>query len=165
MKNLNIIFAILFVGLMIFSFGCTGQDEKVAVQKSDKQETVLYSSAPLNAGSKNVSVEAFTFHGNTECYSCIKLGELTKSTINKYFADELKSGKLTYEHLNVQATENREIAVAYQVTAISLQIGTTIDGVKTRENLGHVWYYLEDEQGFENYVVHILQKRLNGELN
>lgn len=170
MKYTNSLFAFLVIGAMLLSFGCTVQDggSKNASQtgSTEQSNTILYSSESLGQESKGGTfVEAFTFRGNTECYSCIRLGELTKSTISKHFATELKSGKLTYEHLNVQSAENRGIAVEYQVTAISLQLGTTINGVKTRENLQQVWYYLEDEQGFENYLVPLLQKRLRGELN
>ena len=170
--NRNYIVLGLIIAVLLMGFGCTSQSND-SVGKTDNISGELYTPVEQTgidlkqkgAEGKDVQVEVFTFRGNTECHSCITLGELTKNTINKYFANELKSGELTYEHLNVQDPRNRDIAVEYQVTGVSLQIGTTIDGVKTRENLQKVWYYLEDEQGFEDYLMPILQKRLRGELN
>lgn len=160
------IFAI--VAIMIFSFGCVSED---ASAKTQGDGEILYSPTPqaqndaTSVGEKDAQVEMFKFRGNTECYSCVKLGELADMVVERNFKDEIASGKLVYKEINAQAPENRDITVEYQVTAISLQIGTTINGVKTKENLQQVWYYLEDEPGFENYLKPILEKRLRGELN
>jgi len=166
MKNLFVIFAI---GLMFFSLGCIA-DEKANEENRNMQdlenEGELYSPTPKFENGKNdILVEIFHFHGNSQCYSCVRLGELADGVVEKYFQDEVESGKLTYAHVNAQAEENAKLAEEYQVSSISLQIGTTINGVKTRENLQQVWYYLEDEEGFANYLVPLLQKRLIGELS
>ncbi|MFH1307186.1 MAG: nitrophenyl compound nitroreductase subunit ArsF family protein [Candidatus Micrarchaeota archaeon] len=180
MRDFGVLIAFFaIVAIALFSFGCVSEgaagDGQGMIQKLNGENAgVLYSPAlevqdeentVAEIGGKDVSVEMFHFHGNTQCYSCVRLGELADNVINNYFKDELESGELNYMHINAQAPENLELAKEYQVSSISLQIGTTINGVKTRENLDKVWHYLEDEKGFENYLKPMLEKRLNGELN
>jgi hypothetical protein len=45
-------------------------------------------------------VEVYHFHGTNQCYSCKTVGNYAEETINTYFANELKSGKIVFGHIN-----------------------------------------------------------------
>jgi len=168
MRQINFAVLIFVIAVALFSSGCVSVDNESGKQSVlGQKEELLYSAAPgaVGGAEKEVFVEMFKFRGNTKCYSCVRLGELSDMVVEKHFKDEVASGKLVYKEINAQDSENALVTREYQISAISLQIGTTINGVKKRENLLNVWYYLEDEAGFENYLKPILEKRLNGELN
>ena len=69
-------------------------------------------------------LEIIHFHATNQCYSCITMGDLAEKTINTYFSDELKSGKITFAHLNGELPENYDKVKKYSVTVSSLWIGT-----------------------------------------
>ena len=47
-------------------------------------------------------IEIYHFHGTNQCYSCITMGDMAEETINTYFSNELKSGKIVFGHINVE---------------------------------------------------------------
>jgi len=51
---------------------------------------------------------------------------LTQKTLDEYFADELKSGKITYEHINAELQENFDLVQKFQIRNISLFINTIV---------------------------------------
>jgi hypothetical protein len=114
---------------------------------------------------EEVKVELYHFHATQQCYSCVRLGELAEKTVETYFADEMESGKLVFEHINYDLSENRKLSKKYGVTGSSLWIGTTVGGEFTKEENINVWYKLNDEKGYLNYLKGVLDKRLLGELN
>ncbi len=166
----------IFISVLsaLLFFGCTGQamnstDANSNIKNKNSQlgsDELMYSSIPTNLSvNSDVSVNLIHFHGNQQCYSCVLLGDLAQKVVDKNFKKEVESGRLKYMHINAQDPNNLQVAQDYQVTSISLQIGTyTNDGIK-RENLIQVWNYVGDEVAFENYLTGILSKRLGGELN
>ena len=68
-------------------------------------------------------VEVYHFHGNTQCSSCIAVGDLAEKTVNANFKDELASGRLVFAHINYDLPDNTALAAKYGVTGSSLWIG------------------------------------------
>jgi hypothetical protein len=167
------LFAILLMLLSsIMLLGCTQNlSADDSAQISAGQDGQIYS--PVSTDGKNsslnnlddIALEVFTFHGNSRCYSCIKLEELTDKVMNSNYKSQIESGDINYKQINAQDSANSAIAQEYEVSSISLKIGATIDGKKHIETLDKVWYHLNDEAGFENYLVSIIDERLKGELN
>jgi hypothetical protein len=109
-------------------------------------------------------IEVIHFHGTNQCYSCVTMGDLAEETINTYFQDELKSGKITFQHINAELPENYEIANKYGVTGSSLWIGTYYsDGSFKKEQNINVWYKINDKQDFMNYLKGVIKTKLSGE--
>lgn len=92
------------------------------------------------------------------------MGKLAENTIMTNFEEEVESGLLTFAHVNAQAPENAQLADKYQVTSVSLQIGTYADGGFRKEVDASAWYFLNDEKKFDEHLTGLLRKRLNGEL-
>jgi len=56
-------------------------------------------------------IEIYHFHGTNQCYSCITMGDMAEETIKTYFSNELKSGRIVFDHgkvANVGMLENEE---------------------------------------------------------
>ena len=108
-------------------------------------------------------IEIIHFHGTNQCYSCITMGDMAEETINTYFANELKSGKITFTHLNGELSENREKVVKYGATGSSLWIGTYYkDGTFKKEENVNVWYKIDNKQGYLDYLKGVIETKLSG---
>jgi hypothetical protein len=110
-------------------------------------------------------LEIYHFHGNNQCYSCKTVGAYAEETVNTYFADELKSGKIVFAHINAQLPENEELAKKYGVTGSSLWLGVyNKDGFHAEQNV-NVWYKIDDKEDYMYYLKVVIEKRLAGDLN
>ncbi|MDA3836671.1 MAG: nitrophenyl compound nitroreductase subunit ArsF family protein [Nanoarchaeota archaeon] len=108
-------------------------------------------------------IEVIHFHLTSQCYSCITMGDLTEETLNTYFSKELNSGKITFEHINIDLSENSEKVEKYEATGSSLLIGTYYsDGSFSKEQNTNVWYKINDKEDFLKYFKGVIEKKLSG---
>lgn len=122
----------------------------------------------FSQNSRSVSIdklEIYHFHGTNQCYSCKTVGAYTEETINTYFADELKSGKIVFAHVNVQLPENKELAAKYGATGSSLWLGVYDKDGFHKENNVNVWYKINNKWELTGYLKEIIDKRLAGDLS
>jgi hypothetical protein len=109
-------------------------------------------------------IEIIHFHGTSQCSSCIAVGNLAEETINIYFSNELESGKITFQHVNAELSENYEIAKKYKVTGSSLWIGTYYtEGKFIREENINVWYKINNKENYMDYLKGVIESKLSGE--
>ena len=107
-------------------------------------------------------IELFHFHGNNQCYSCVTVGDYAKETVETYFSDELESGKIVFEHINIELLENKVLAMKYEATGSSLWIGIyRKDGRFSKEENTNVWYKVNDKEGYMTYLKQVLEQKLN----
>ncbi|MFH1134416.1 MAG: nitrophenyl compound nitroreductase subunit ArsF family protein [Nanoarchaeota archaeon] len=110
-------------------------------------------------------VEIIHFHGMNQCPSCIAVGKLAEETVNSYYTQEVKSGKVTFAHINAELPENKELAAKYGVTGSSLWIGVYgKDGFSKEENV-NVWYKISDREAYLTYLKGVIDKRLVGDMS
>jgi hypothetical protein len=96
---------------------------------------------------------AYYFHGNFRCDNCKKIEEYSREAIEKYFAEELKTKKLTFSIINTDLPEHEHYIEDYQLYTRSLVIVEFEDGKQVRwKNLAKVWNYLNDRDAFYEYV-------------
>ena len=96
---------------------------------------------------------AYYFHGNFRCDNCKKIEEYSRETIERYFAEELKTKKLTFTIINTDLPEHKHFIEDYQLFTRSLVIAEFKDGKQVRwKNLAKVWNYLNDRDAFYEYV-------------
>ena len=108
-------------------------------------------------------VEIYHFHATSQCSSCIAVGKLAEETINTYFADELKSGKIVFGHINGDLAENSQLVKKYGATGSSLWIGVTYkDGTFVKEENVNVWYKIGNKQDYMNYLKGVIESKLSG---
>ncbi len=98
-------------------------------------------------------VTAYYFHTTFRCASCHKIEEYTGETINTNFADDLNSGKLQYQMLNVDEKGNEHFVNDYNLYTKSVVLSLVKDGKEVKsKNLEKVWEYLRNKDKFMGYV-------------
>jgi len=108
-------------------------------------------------------IEVYHFHATRQCYTCKTVGNYSEETVNAYFADELKSGKLVYAHVNVDLPENKELVDKYEAKGSSLLIGVYgKDGSFSKQEDTAVWYKIDNETDFMNYLKGVIEQKLSG---
>ncbi|MFH1424357.1 MAG: nitrophenyl compound nitroreductase subunit ArsF family protein [archaeon] len=159
-KPLGVLLVLLVV--IVISSGCVGDgktDSDVGVNDT-AGETAKIQLPPSNVE----KIEVYHFHGTRQCYSCITVGAYAEETVNTYFADEVKSGKVVFGHVNVQLSENAALAEKYGATGSSLWIGVYDENGFHAEQNTNVWYKINDKADYMNYLKSVIEQKLAGEL-
>ena len=149
-RNVLIIIALIMV--LVVS-GCNTEStsqtvDKVVSSKSDVQK-----------------IEIYHFHGTNQCSSCIAVGKLAEETVNTYYADDVKSGKIVFAHINGDLLENKDKVMQYGATGSSLWIGVyDANGFHAEQNT-NVWYKIQDKPGYMIYLKGIIDKRLQDDFS
>lgn len=107
-------------------------------------------------------IEVIHFHGNNRCYSCQAVGAYAEETVNTYFSDELKFGKLVFKHVNFDLPENKELSQRYGAAYSSLWIGTYTQESFSAEQDMNVWYKIDDRNAYISYLSEVIDKKLAG---
>ncbi len=159
MKHKNVLFfAIGLLLLLLILAGCS-------INKSlDDNCDGMTCNAVANSNDINIEkLEIYHFHGTNQCYSCKTVGAYAEETVNTYFADELESGKIIFDHINGDLPENRYLVIKYGVTGSSLWFGTYSEDEKfhAEENV-NVWYKIKDKEDYMNYLKEIIEQKLAG---
>ncbi|UUX93201.1 nitrophenyl compound nitroreductase subunit ArsF family protein [Methanoplanus endosymbiosus] len=114
-----------------------------------------------NSGAEKI--ELYHFYTDSQCYSCVVLGELANDTVQKYYKPELDSGRLVFAHINIDDEENSEISERYGAAGSSLWIGVyNSEGEFYKEDLVGAWYRLSDPESYSEYLRGILDPLLGG---
>lgn len=107
--------------------------------------------AAEDASSAKVTV--YYFHGTFRCPSCLKIEQYSKEAIEKYFGDELNSGRLVFKVINIEEKGNEHFVDDYQLYTKSLVLSLVKEGKEIKsENLVKVWEYLGNRDKFYEYV-------------
>lgn len=87
-------------------------------------------------------VEVIDFYGTHRCITCKAIEANAQYTVETFFKEELKAGRVIFKTVNVDAPENYEIAELYEVTGTALYLNVVKGGQETHIDL--------TEQAFEN---------------
>jgi len=83
---------------------------------------------------KNI-IEVFDFHTTNRCVTCKSIESNTKYTLDTYFADEVKSGKITFSVVNIDEKENEKLAEKFEASGTSLFLNVIKNGKEKQINL------------------------------
>lgn len=120
--------------------------------------------SPLNGTVTKVEVIHFT--APNQCYSCVVLGDYAEETVKTHFPEELGSGKVIFDHIDIADPGKKEIVERYGATGSSLWLGTYDDqGGFYKEEDTRVWYKLNDKPGFMQYLNALIEMRLAGDFS
>jgi len=162
---------LFLLGLALLLAGCVNVNQGDGNSSSDNlNNSTLPRNSTLDSNNYSVSqvskvskVEVIHFHGTHQCYSCITVGAYAEETVNAYFADELKSGKITFAHINGELPENQKLVAKYGVTSASLWLGVyTTDGKFSAEQNTNVWYKIDNKVEYMSYLKGIIEQKLAG---
>ena len=108
-------------------------------------------------------VDVVYFHRTQRCSTCIHAEELTRDTVETHFTDELASGKLTFQSIDVQASNNTAIVNKYGAYARQLFINTVKDGTDHIEQATDLYPLIFNDEAFVETLKSKIEKSLNGE--
>jgi len=97
-------------------------------------------------------VQIFTFHATQRCTTCIAIGKLSGETIEEYYQEELKSGKIEVREINIDLPENKELAEKFQASGSSLKINAIYDGQDHISEDTAVWRLTSNPDQFKSYL-------------
>ena len=130
---------------------------------------VAYGPSPATPPPSNNSsgpadrVDVVYFHRTQRCSTCIHAEELTRDTVETHFTDELASGKLTFQSIDVQASNNTAIVNKYGAYARQLFINTVKDGTDHIEQATDLYPLIFNDEAFVETLKSKIEKSLNGE--
>jgi len=87
----------------------------VSCDKSEADKTVSTSDI------KN-QVIVYYFHTDRRCETCFKIEDTAKDVVSGQFADAAKSGKLSFEPINIDKQENLDLAIKFEAAGSKLCI-------------------------------------------
>jgi len=134
----------------VLTAGCTGGDPSTPLLSE-----VTYTGLNVE------KVELYHFYDKrSRCISCVMLGDLAEEAVNTYYAEELRSGRLIFDHIDVEVPENSEIVGRYGPTGSSLWIGIYDENGFYAEELLGPWYMIGDRPKFMKYIKAVLDPQL-----
>jgi len=108
-------------------------------------------------------VDVVYFHRTQRCYSCTYMEDAARYTVETYFADELASGKVTFQVFNVEEEQNADIVEKYQASYLSLYINTVKDGTDHIELVTDLYTLIGNDEAFVEALKSKIEKSLTGE--
>jgi hypothetical protein len=108
MKYLNL-FAFTF---LLAVAACQGQDNSKAILTNDTSN----------------KIEVIDFYGTHRCVTCEAIEANARYTVETYFQDAVKDGKIVFKTVNVDEEENYDIAERFEATGTALFINVIKDG-------------------------------------
>lgn len=136
---------ILFLST-IFIFSCNGNAQK------NKQ----------TAQNKQNQIEVLDFYGTHRCVTCIAIEENTKYTLETYFSDALKSGKIVFKTIDVDEKANERIAEQFEAAGTALFLNVIKEGNETQIDLTELAFMDGTEQEVFSKK---LKEKIEAELN
>ena len=116
MKVIKILSLLVFS--LMFTF-CNGQDKKEITKQN-----------------KSISkIEVLDFHSTHRCMTCNAIEANTKYTLETYFKNEMKEGKITFQTVNVDLKENGKLAEKFEAAGTSLFLNVVKNGEEKQINL------------------------------
>lgn len=108
-------------------------------------------------------VDVVYFHRTQRCRKCTYAEEATRYTLETYFKDELASGRVTFQAVDVQDEENADVVEKYDASYLSLFINTVRDGTDHIEEVTGIWRVVGDDESFVELVKSKVEQSLSGE--
>lgn len=146
MKNrLFLLLSVLFLG------ACTSGAKDATFDKS------------LDVSQVENRVDVYAFHGTRQCTTCKNMKAFTKATLDRYFKNELKSGLLTYQIIDVDDPKNEKLAEKFEATGTALMVNKITKGKEEIEDWSDFAFEFAsgDQKEYEETLQQMLTQKLN----
>ncbi len=107
----RIITSIAVIAMAVFMMACN----------ADAQSTQGKAIATA-AKTKTDKIEVLDFHNTHRCRTCLSIEKATREVLEKDFADEMKSGKITFQLINADDEANLDIVKKFGAFGSSLYL-------------------------------------------
>jgi hypothetical protein len=103
-----------------------------------------------DAGDK---VVVYYFHATKRCHTCKTIEAYSEEAIKSGFAEQLESGAMEWQAVNVERPENRHFIDDFQLATRTVVLVRVVDGVnKDWKKLDRVWELVRDKPAFVDYI-------------
>ena len=118
----------LFALVLFFATSC---QQNSAENKAAATETTANAVSPKAATQVANRVDVLDFYGTHRCKTCKAIEANSRYTLETYFAQAMKEGKLTFNVVNIDEEKNAEIAEKFEAAGTSLFLDVFKDGNET----------------------------------
>ncbi len=88
-----------------------------------------------NAQSQASRVEILDFHNEHRCNTCLEIERLTKKVLQDYYADAVKSKKISFRLLNADDKANEALVKKFFAYGTTLVVYSVREGKESHEDL------------------------------
>jgi hypothetical protein len=153
----------MFIGVLLAIFIVAGAVVIYESGQGDRGSTEVDAQLVAVKGSVNLTggpdkVELLYFHRTDRCTSCNSAEQYTRDTLDKYYADEVLSGRLSLQSIDYQ--KDRAMAEKYNVKVQGLKIITTRNGQADVLDVPGIWAYVGDRDAFMGFLKSVMDKEL-----
>lgn len=103
-------------------------------------------SKTLTTDKTTSKIEVIDFHSAHRCMTCNAIEASTKYTLDTYFVNELKEGKITFQVINVDKEENEKTAEKFEASGTALFLNVIVNGEETHIDLTDFAFLKGNEQ-------------------
>jgi hypothetical protein len=107
-------------------------------------------------------VDVVYFHVGEACHCMDSMGDCIQSTVFFNFQDEVVSGKLTFQRLRLDDTNNANIAAKYNATPVSLYINIVRGDTEHIIAVPEIWPIRYESDALEELVKSKIRQSLEG---
>lgn len=98
-------------------------------------------------------ITVYYFHSNFRCVNCHNIEQYTREAVEKYFRNELSSGKIVLKVINTETAGNEHFIDDYRLYTKSVVLSLVKNGKEVKfDNLAKVWEYLRNKDAFQQYI-------------
>lgn len=127
---------------------------------SQNQEVLM--STEAGATIEDSKLIVYYFYTTARCASCLKIEQYTKESLEKFFSDEIASGKVDFQMLKIDEPQNKHYIQDYQLYTKSVVLSKIVEGKEEKfKNLDKVWQLLRNKEKFYVYIKDETLKFLN----
>jgi hypothetical protein len=148
------VLAIVVVAVAIAMYGLSQGWQSPAMTGSSA--ALIKSSVDVSAGRDRV--ELLYFHRTERCTSCNDAEQYLRDTLDTYYADAVRSGRLSLQSIDYQ--NDRAMAEKYHVKVQGLKIRTIDGGQENVKNVPEIWSYVGDRAAYMGFMKSVIDKEL-----
>jgi hypothetical protein len=139
------------------------QTEPQTAEKSDEIFPNPDVNEPAIEIKKLSKIILYYFYGNVRCPTCRNFEAFSHEAVQQAFAEELNSGRLQWQAINVEERANRHFINDYQLHTRSIIIVKTQNGRQIEwKNLERIWELVGERGVFVKYVQDQVRGYLEG---
>lgn len=113
----------------------TNQSDSTANADTLPKDSITADNGSTQKKADQSKVLIYNFHVTNRCVSCIAIEDATTKTLKTYFNNELKSGRIKRQILNVDDDANKTIAEKYQAFGSGVFVTKVYKGKETTTDL------------------------------
>lgn len=88
-----------------------------------------------SAESSKTKIDIYYFHRTDRCATCMSIEENTMSTLDTYFANEVKEGVINFRSINFEGDADTDLIEKYKADGPSLFLTKTKKGKENTKNM------------------------------